>query len=138
PPDRAQPTSQTPPFWADCRSSSKASAGVFQPRVLRGLLLSVAGTASISAAFQRERAVPLGEYLRSRPVVFSFVPRCQGLCGSAKKTGMPVSTLNAVCADSSLPRSHVNDRRSCLGSVPIVAASAFFMVTAPEPARAGP
>jgi hypothetical protein len=24
---------------------------------------------------------------------FSFVPRCQGLCGSAKKTGTPVSTL---------------------------------------------
>ena len=30
---------------------------------------------------------------------------------------MPVSTLNAACWDSSLPRSQVNDRRSCSGSV---------------------
>jgi hypothetical protein len=39
--------------------------------------------------------------------------------------------LNWTCADISLPRSQVSDRRSCSGSVVIVAASAFFMVTAP-------
>jgi hypothetical protein len=26
--------------------------------------------------------VPLGKYWRSSPLVFSLVPRCQGLCGS--------------------------------------------------------
>jgi hypothetical protein len=75
--------------------------------------------------------VPFGKYWRSSPFVFSFVPRCQGLCGSAKKTGMPVSTVNAACAESSLPRSQVNERRSCSGSVLIVVVSAFFMVIAP-------
>ena len=73
-----------------------ASAGVFQPRVLRGLLLSVAATASMSSALQRERSVPFGKYWRKSPLVFSLVARCHGLCGSAKKTGMPVSTLKGV------------------------------------------
>jgi hypothetical protein len=98
---------------------------------LRGLLLSVAATASISSALHLARSVPLGKYWRSRPFVFSLVPRCQGLCGSAKNTGSPVSTLNWACADISLPRSQVNDRRSCSGRVVIVAASAFFIVIAP-------
>jgi putative transposase len=30
------------------------------------------------------QVVPLGKYWRSRPLVFSLVPRCQGLCGSQK------------------------------------------------------
>jgi transposase InsO family protein len=41
------------------------------------------------------------------------------------------STLNAARADSSLPRSQVNDRRSWPGSVVIADASAFFIVMAP-------
>lgn len=63
--------------------------------------------------------------------MFSFVPRCQGDCGSAKNTGMPVSTRNCACADISLPRSQVSDRASCAGSVDIVFARAFFIVIAP-------
>jgi hypothetical protein len=39
--------------------------------------------------------------------------------------------LNAVCWESSLPRSQVNERRSRTGSVVIAAASASFMVSAP-------
>ncbi len=31
-----------------------------------------------------DRSVPLGKYCRSRPFVFSFEPRCQGLAGSQK------------------------------------------------------
>src|SRR5277367_6575034 len=30
------------------------------------------------------RSVPLGKYCRNNPLVFSFEPRCQGLCGSQK------------------------------------------------------
>ena len=63
--------------------------------------------------------------------MFSFVPRCQGLLGSAKKTGMPVSTLNCAWADISLPRSQVSERASCVGRVDIVLVSAFFIVIAP-------
>ncbi len=62
----------------------RASAGVCQPSVLRGRLLSAAATASSSVAVCWLRSVPLGKYWRSRPLVFSFVPRCQGLCGSQK------------------------------------------------------
>lgn len=54
-----------------------------------------------------------------------------GAGGSAKKTGMPVSTLNWVWADISLPRSQVSDRASCAGRVDIVVASAFFIDIAP-------
>ena len=65
-------------------SSSRASAGVFQPRVLRGRVLSARATASRSSREWRARSVPFGKYWRSRPLVFSLVPRCHGLCGSQK------------------------------------------------------
>jgi putative transposase len=41
-------------------------------------------TALISSALQRDKSVPFGKYCRSSPFVFSLLPRCQGLCGSAK------------------------------------------------------
>lgn len=129
--DQAQSIEATPAGCRERRCSSSASAGVFHPRIFRGRALSALATASMSSALQRERSVPFGKYWRSRPFVFSFVPRCQGLRGSAKNTGIPVSILNTACADNSLPRSHVKDRRSCAGNVLIVDASAFFIVTAP-------
>ncbi len=76
---RIQSVVATVCVWGDRRCSSSASAGVRQPRVLRGLLLSVVATASSSSAVCLARFVPLGKYWRSRPLVFSFVPRCQGL-----------------------------------------------------------
>jgi len=39
-----------------------------QPRVLRGRLLSVLATASISSVVQRDKSVPLGKYWRSSPL----------------------------------------------------------------------
>lgn len=30
------------------------------------------------------RILPFGKYCRSNPLMFSLVPRCQGLCGSQK------------------------------------------------------
>ena len=84
-------SSATRPRWCESSSSLKASDGVFQPRVFRGRRLSVAATAATSLALCRLRSVPLGKYWRSRPLVFSFVPRCHGLRGSQKKTCSPVS-----------------------------------------------
>lgn len=55
---------------------------------------ALCSTAWISWAFQRDRSVPFGKYWRRRPFVFSFVPRCQGLCGSAKKTFTPDSVVD--------------------------------------------
>ena len=59
-PDQAQPVVATPACWTDRRCSSRASAGVFQSRVLRGLLFNAAATAWISSALHRDRSVPLG------------------------------------------------------------------------------
>src|ERR1022692_2212612 len=80
---RIQPVDATP-VCKDSSCSLSASAGVFQPSVLRGRLLSAMATASISSALHLARSVPLGKYCLSRPLVFSFVGRCHGLCGSAK------------------------------------------------------
>jgi len=76
------------------RYTSSASAGVLHPRVLRGRPLRAEATASISSRECLERSVPLGKYWRSSPFVFSFVPRCHGLCGSQKKIARPVSIRN--------------------------------------------
>ena len=75
--------------------------------------------------------MPLGKYWRSRPFVFSLVPRCHGAWGSAKKTGIPVSTVNFAWADISLPRSHVSDLVTWAGNLDMVFANAFFIVIAP-------
>src|SRR4051812_11555804 len=74
----------TRPMWVVRRNWSRASAGVLQPRVFRGLLLRAIATAARSSALCTLRSVPFGKYWRSSPLVFSFVPRCQGLCGSQK------------------------------------------------------
>jgi transposase InsO family protein len=81
---RIQLVVATPTVDMERSWSLSTSVGVFHPSVLRGLLLSVVAMASSSCALRRDRSVPLGKYCRSRPLVFSLVGRCQGLCGSAK------------------------------------------------------
>ena len=81
---RFKESSQHVLVQSDCRSSSRTSAGVLQPSVLRGRLLRASATASRSPREYLTRSVPFGKYCRSSPLVFSFVPRCQGLCGSQK------------------------------------------------------
>ncbi|WP_420715758.1 transposase [Streptomyces sp. SBT349] len=61
-----------------------ASAGVLSPRTRRGRRLSWRATAWRSRAVWTDRSLPLEKYCRSSPLVFSFVPRCQGECGSQK------------------------------------------------------
>ena len=80
----------TPAGHADRRSSSSASAGVFQPRVFRGRVLRARATASSSSRLvPREGRCPSESTGAGGPFVFSFVPRCQGLCGSQKYTASP-------------------------------------------------
>lgn len=55
------------------------SAGVSQPSVFRGRLLSPAATASGRSSVCGEKPMSLGKFCRRRPLVFSFEPRCQGL-----------------------------------------------------------
>ena len=66
--------------------------------------MSVAATTWFASLDHSERSVPSGKYWRRRPLVFSLVPRCQALFGSAKKTAMPVF-------DSEIPKSAATLRR---------------------------
>src|SRR6266436_968927 len=63
------------------------------------------------------KLVPRGKYCRRSRLVFSFVPRCQGLCGAQKETCTSVATVNALCLAISNPRYHVNERRRVAGSL---------------------
>ncbi len=56
------------------RHRPRASAGVFQQTVFRGLALRVAATATIISVRWALSSVPLGMYCRSSPMVFSLVP----------------------------------------------------------------
>ena len=49
-----------------------------------GDLIIGAGNMARCSALCTVRSVLLGKYWRSSPLVFSFVPRCQGECGSQK------------------------------------------------------
>ena len=72
----AQPVNATP--------SLSSSAGERKPNVFRGRWFSRSAILFRSACEQLDRSVPFGKYCRRRRFVFSFVPRCQGLCGSQK------------------------------------------------------
>jgi len=61
--------------------------------------------------------VPRGKYCRNSRLVFSFVPRCLGLCGSQKYTCTSVATVKSLCFAISSPRSHVSERRRVAGSL---------------------
>ncbi|OYT19048.1 MAG: hypothetical protein CCU26_13525 [Nitrospira sp. UW-LDO-01] len=52
-----------------------------------------------------ERAVPLGKYWRSKPLVFSLGPRCQGLCGSTTHTWSERRCATRSGSASFFPRS---------------------------------
>ena len=49
----------------------------------------------------REKLVPLGKYWRTRPLVFSLLPRCQGLRGSAEVDLHVGGDRRALCGHAS-------------------------------------
>lgn len=53
---------------------------------------------------------------RARPLVFSLRPRCHGLPGSQKYTGIPVAFVRAPWQPISLPWSYVSDRTRVEGN----------------------
>ena len=77
------------------------------PRTIRGRRLSSSSTRARSAGVWTERSVDFGKYWRNRPLVFSFVPRCQGWrllagkpCPEMPLTGTLASTrLTRGCSD---------------------------------------
>ena len=60
------------------------SAGVLNPKVCLGRVLSRKAISSNSDCEKLDRSAVLGRYCRNRPLVFSFEPRYQRLCGSQK------------------------------------------------------
>src|ERR1035437_3465050 len=83
---RIQSVVATVVCFSEYRCFVSASAGVFQPSVFRGRAFNVAAIAARSSVVCLERSVPFGKYWRSRPFVFSLVPRCQGGCPEARRT----------------------------------------------------
>jgi hypothetical protein len=81
---RAPPTLTALYSGGQRNTSAIFSAGESQSRVLRGRRLSFAATRSRSAWLIAASDVRFGKYWRSRPLVFSLVPRCQGERGSQK------------------------------------------------------
>src|SRR3954454_11909172 len=68
----------------DATQALNLSAGVSNCKVSRGRSLSWRATLFRWACECIDKSVPLGKYCLSRPLVFSFDPRCHGLCGSQK------------------------------------------------------
>src|SRR6516164_7312060 len=67
-----------------CNTARSLSAGVSNPKVFRGRWLSRRAILFRLAWEKCESSVPRGKYCRSKPLVFSLLPRCQGLRGSQK------------------------------------------------------
>src|SRR5258708_12441584 len=77
----------------DATQALNFSAGVSNPRVLRGRSLSWRATLFRWACEYTDKSAPFGKYCLNRPFVFSFEPRCHGLFGSLTLTTILVSHL---------------------------------------------
>jgi hypothetical protein len=89
-----------PLMYADYRASAQPLGGgefdvvaVGRCAVPARLPLSSTATSATCWALWRERSAPLRKYWRRRPLVFSLLPRYQGLAGSQKQTGMLVAIV---------------------------------------------
>ena len=84
-----------------------SSAGVANPKVLRGRSLSCRATLLSWACEYTDRSVPFGKYCRSRPLVFSLEPRCHGLADrrSKRRCWSPTSSADGPQAPCRGPRS---------------------------------
>lgn len=105
---------RTPPVAfgdrADCQASAtlyakKTSLGVFQLRHFLGRSLIRFSIIRISSSVTVRKSKPLGKKNRIISLVFSFVPRCQGLCGSAKNTSVFRVFSNSRNSENSDPLS---------------------------------
>src|SRR3546814_6150396 len=67
-----------------CMTSPITAMGHLKSKRLRGRMFSCSAMASSFSWLCTDRSVPLGKYWRIRPLMFSLLPRCQGLCGSQK------------------------------------------------------
>ncbi len=95
--------------------------------------MSFAAIASTSSWVSTDRSAFLCKYWRRSRFVFSFVPRCQGWCGSQKNTGIDNAAVITAWLAISRPRSQVNDLRMGVGSVAMCSINAAATVSALYP-----
>ena len=76
---------------------------------LSGPLIQFAQSCSARFANGQRDPCPSGNTAEGSLLVFSFVPRCQGLRGSQKYTWVSVARVKVLWSASSMPRSQVND-----------------------------
>src|ERR1700692_2058499 len=77
----------------DATQALNLSGGVSNCKVSRGRSFSGRATLFRWACECTDKSVPFGKYCLSRPLVFSFDPRCHGLCGSQKYTSILVANV---------------------------------------------
>ena len=100
-------------------SRSISSCGVLKPYCFLGLVLSSQAMWSSSSWSYTFKFSPLGENCRSNPLVFSPLPRCQGVFRSAKYIfRLRFFDISGCCAISA-PRSYVIDKRKKSGTFTI-------------------
>jgi hypothetical protein len=71
-----------PPQVVDATQALYLSAEVLNSKVWRGISLNLRAISFKCAYEGADKSVPLGKYCLKRKLMFSFEPRCQGLCGS--------------------------------------------------------
>ena len=83
--------------------SLKTSAGVFQPKHLRGVALRRAQITSRCLCEIVEGSISRGNHLRARRFVFSTVPFCHGALGSQNQVCVPTSACRCGQSMNSEP-----------------------------------
>src|ERR1700676_72711 len=92
-PARKLSAHRVPAQPVDATQALNLSAGVSNCKVSRGRSFSGRATLFRWAWECTDKSVPFGKYCLSRPLVFSFDPRCHGLCGSQKYTSILVANV---------------------------------------------
>jgi hypothetical protein len=93
--------------------------GFQNPRSFAGVDLDAWRSRPVRIARSRADRFSWGSIFAADRLVFSLVPRCQGLCGSQKYIFTFVATVKVLCLAISSPRSQVNERRRDTGSLRI-------------------
>jgi hypothetical protein len=94
-PNCIMPVVKLSDYAASCKSVAKTSAGVLNPRHLRGVALRLWAKAVNCAWLTCVRSVLLGKYRRMRLLMFSIAPFCHGELGSQNQLLAPIPSSKA-------------------------------------------
>lgn len=86
-----------------------------KPKVFFGCVFSRMAISPSPSCVQPDMFLPLGRCCRRSSLVFSLLPRCQGLFGLQKQACTPVSTVKRLWSAISESLSQAGDLFSCAG-----------------------